>query len=346
MIILFCYILLFFTFLASCSRGFQLCLACIVVRASGRIVRVWNTWDISDCQFSWHSWASEVQDEDSQGHLSCTGQCGKTLDAGGGTAILKVLLVGCHALNSAGLAWQPAEQHCRRPQKAADMLITLMIIQTDLKFSHYLDIFKHVWRIQEEYSHKQSWKLTTTWSQLPLVSTNETMTKAGRRRYLTDVNNRMMDCELSRELEAQGGREGGASETDLNWDVRLHRPPIAECQQDPKGGSSMKSNRLWSMLPISSDHFLFVSLGILGWFHICEGHRKPHFEAWTDSHYQRRQCRKTGGDSLGGCTSAIPKGRKNTIVFAHFCWTHLPCHRYLQWKHGDLHAKLCKQQWQ
>lgn len=56
----------------------------------------------------------------------------------------KCCWVGCHALNSAGLAWQPAEQHCRRPQKAADILITLMIIQTDLKFSHYLDIFKHV----------------------------------------------------------------------------------------------------------------------------------------------------------------------------------------------------------
>lgn len=61
---------------------------------------------------------------------------GKTLDAGGAaieTALLKVLLLGCDALNSAGLAWQPAEQHCRWPQKAADMLIILMIIQTDFK---------------------------------------------------------------------------------------------------------------------------------------------------------------------------------------------------------------------
>lgn len=81
----------------------------------------------------------------------------------------------------------------------------------------------------------------------------------GRRRYLTDVNNRMMDCELSRELEAQGGREGGASQTDLNWDVRLHLSPIAECQQDITR-PQRRLHEVQQALINASDHFLFVSL--------------------------------------------------------------------------------------
>ena len=76
----------------------------------------------------------------------------------------------------------------------------------------------------------------------------------GRRRYLTDANNRMMDCELSRELEAQGGREGGASE---------HRPPIAECQQDTTR-PQRRLQHVQQALINASDHFLFVSLESLG----------------------------------------------------------------------------------
>lgn len=65
----------------------------------------------------------------------------------------------------------------------------------------------------------------------------------------------MMDCELSRELEAQSGRG-----------VRLHRPPIAECQQDPKGGQRRLQHEVQQALINdinASNHFLFVSLGLV-----------------------------------------------------------------------------------
>ena len=56
----------------------------------------------------------------------------------------------------------------------------------------------------------------------------------GRRRYLTDVNNRMMDCELSRELEAQGGREGGAS-SNCRLPTRPQRRPKEAPAWSPTG---------------------------------------------------------------------------------------------------------------